>query len=87
MIAQRMPISELVKLSPAQSRNADIGRLPKGIKLGDFFPVALLNHTQAVAQNFTRILIAAAFDQGINHRRLSVGQDDIAGGHLAGSKR
>lgn len=87
VVKQGIRVSEFGEISPFERSYSDIGGIPKGIEPGDPLNMALLNQAQAVPQNFARVLVAAAFDECIDHCRLPVGQDDIARGHPVTSKQ
>jgi len=83
--AQGIRVSKFFEISAFDSRDPYIDGVPKGVEPGGVLKVALLNHTEAIAQDLTRVLVAAALNEGIDHGRLSVSQDDIAGGHSVAS--
>ena len=46
----------------------------------------LLDQTQAIAQNFTRILVTPGMHQGFDQLVLVIAEDDVARGHVGGSR-
>jgi hypothetical protein len=83
ILLERGRIREFPERSPLESRDANFGGGAQGRKPGRIFGFAPFYQSQALANDFTGVLVAPRPDQRLDQAGLFIGQHDIARGHDA----